>query len=107
MSGGSYNYLYCKETGEFFNLDSINSLSDMADMLLKEGYEDVSRDVARLIEYIKSAWIRVDVLREQLSDVMRSVEWFDSGDFGRDTLREHIEMYRLDKEDLKEGARNE
>jgi hypothetical protein len=34
---------------------------------------------------------------------MRSVEWFDSGDFGRDTLREHIEMYRLDKEDLREG----
>ena len=103
MSGGSYDYLYCKETEAFFKLDNINYLSDMADMLLKEGYEDVSRDVVRLIEYIKSAWFRVDVLREQLSDVMRSVEWFDSGDFGRDTLREHIEMYRLDKEDLKEG----
>lgn len=104
MSGGSYDYLYCKQTYELFQLESISYLSEMADMLLKEGYEDVSRDVVRLIEYIKSAWIRVDVLREQLSDVMRSVEWFDSGDFGRDTLREHIEMYRLDKEDLKEGV---
>lgn len=103
MSGGSYDYLYLKETEDFFKLDNISYLSEMADMLLKEGYEDVSRDVVRLIEYIKSAWIRVDVLREQLSDVMRSVEWFDSHDIGPDTLKEHIEMYRLDKEDLKEG----
>jgi len=106
MSGGSYDYLYLKETEDLFKLDNINYLSDMAVVLSKEGYEDVSRDVVRLIEYIKSAWNRVDVLREQLSDVMRSVEWFDSLDFDLDTLKEHIEMYRLDKKDLKEGDGN-
>lgn len=107
MSGGSFDYLYLKETEEFFSLDSINSLTDMAVILKKEGYEDVSKDVFRLVGYIKSARTEVDILRKQLKDVMRSVEWFDSHDYGEDTLREHIEMYRLDKEDLKEGDEDE
>ena len=103
MSGGSFNYLYCKDTEEFFSLDNIDYLTDMAVILKKEGYEDVSKDVFRLIRYIKSARTEVKILRKQLKDVMRSVEWFDCGDFGPDTLREHIEMYRSSKKDLKEG----
>lgn len=105
MSGGSYDYLYCKETSELFQLQNIGYIVDMADVLRRKGYEDVARDMLRLSEYLKSAWNRVDVLSDQLKDVMRSVEWFDCGDFGPDTLREHIEMYRLgpDKKDLKEG----
>jgi len=97
MSGGSFDYLYCKDTEEFFGLDSINSLTDMAVILKKEGYEDVSKDVFRLVGYIKSARTEVDILRKQLKDVIHSVEWFDSHDYGEDTLREHIEMYRSSK----------
>lgn len=106
MSGGSFDYLYCKDTEEFFSLDSINSLIDMAVILKKEGYEDVSKDVFRLVGYIKSARTEVDILRKQLKDVIHSVEWFDCGDFGPDTLKEHIEMYMSSKKDREEGEEN-
>ena len=106
MSGGSFNYLYCKDTEEFFALDSINSLVDMAVILKKEGYEDVSKDVLRFVGYIKSARTEVDILRKQLKDVIHSVEWFDSHDYGEDTLKEHIEMYRSSKKDWEEGEEN-
>lgn len=105
MSGGSFDYLYCKDTEEFFALNSINSLIDMAVILKKEGYEDVSKDVFRLVGHIKSARTEIDIHRKQLKDVIRSVEWFDSHDFGPDTLREHIEMYRSSKK--KEGDKND
>ena len=94
MSGGSYDYLYCKETSELFQLQNIANIDDMADVLRRKGYEDIARDMLRLAEYLKSAWNRVDVLSDQLKDVMRSVEWYESCDFGEDTLKEHLEDYR-------------
>lgn len=94
MSGGSYDYLYCKETYRLFDPMYTSYIEDMADRCLELGCEDVARDLQRLYQYIKSAQIRVDVLREQLKDVMRSVEWYDSGDFGKDNFMEHIERYR-------------
>lgn len=98
MSGGSYNYLFCKEAS--YLLDNVGDLEDMSEILIKEGYEDVALDMCRLVEYIKSAKIRIDVLSHQLSGVMKAVEWYDSCDIGKDTLKERIEEYRrgTDKE---------
>jgi len=98
MSGGSHDYLYCKETSELFQLQNIANIDDMATILRHKGYEDIARDMLRLAEYIKSAWTRVDVLSDQLKDVMRSVEWYESGDFGDGTLEEHLNDYRMGKE---------
>jgi hypothetical protein len=94
VSGGSYDYLYCKEAQELFNPYYTGLIDDMADVLLSMGYEDIARDMRRLSEYIKAAYNRVDVLSEKLKDVMRSVEWYESCDFGEDTLKEHLEDYR-------------
>lgn len=92
MSGGSYDYLYCKEVSELMN--SVADLEDMSETLIKEGYEDVALDMVRLTEYIKSANIRISVLSRQLRDVMKAVEWYDSCDIGKDTLNKQIEEYR-------------
>jgi hypothetical protein len=92
MSGGSYNYLYCK--GASYLLDNVGYLEEMGEVLLKEGYEDVALDMFRLVEYIKSAKIRIDVLSTQLSDVMKAVEWYESCDIGKNSLKESIEKYR-------------
>ena len=92
MSGGSHNYLCYAEMP-----DIIGRTADMEEMeqnLIELGYIDVAKDVRRLIEYCKSAQIRIEVLFEQLENVFHDVEWYHSGDIGRETLIERLEQYR-------------
>ena len=94
MSGGSYDYLYCKECYELFAYSNVRTLEEMESRFLELGYEDVAKDFRRLIEYIKSANNRVEVLGGQLNEMMHDIEWYDSGDIGADTLAERVEKYR-------------
>ena len=94
MSGGSYDYLFCKETCELFNYSNIRTLEEMESRFLGLGYDDIAKDFRRLIEYIKSANNRVEVLGNQLNGLMHDIEWYDSGDIGADTLAKRVEKYR-------------
>lgn len=94
MSGGSYDYLFCKETCELFNYRNIRTLEEMESRFLGLGYDDIAKDFRRLIEYIKSANNRVEVLGNQLNNLMHDIEWYDSGDIGEDTLAKRVEEYR-------------
>ena len=94
MSGGSWNYLYSKEIDELMNGSSTELLQDMVDRLNSAGFKDVAKDTQRLVEYIKSASIRIETLFETLSPVFKAVEWFDSGDWGEETLNNEILKYR-------------
>ena len=105
MSGGSYDYLYCKEPHELFAYHNIRILEEMESRFLELGYEDVAKDFRRLIEYIKSANNRVEVLGGQLNEMMHDIEWYDSGDIGADTLAERVEKYR--QVDTPQNERNE
>lgn len=98
MSGGSFNYLYNKEPQELMEYYNIARLQEMADILSMLGYDDIARDMQRLVEYLKTAYNRIDVLSGQLSDVMHAIEWERSGDYGRDNLIKHLEDYRNSKE---------
>lgn len=92
MSGGSWNYLYCKDIDEI--MTSVEDLQDMSDRLVTLGYTDIAQDTQRLVEYIKSASIRIETLFEALSPAFKAVEWFDSGDWGEETLNNEILKYR-------------
>ena len=94
MSGGSYDYMFCKETYELFNYGNIRMLEEMESRFLGLGYDDIAKDFRRLIEYNKSANNRVEVLGNQLNDMMHDIEWYDSGDIGEDTLAKRVEEYR-------------
>jgi hypothetical protein len=94
MSGGSWNYLFCKDIDELMNGSSTELLQDMVDRLNSAGFKDVAKDTQRLVEYIKSASIRIETLFEALSPVFKAVEWFDSGDWGEETLNNEILKYR-------------
>lgn len=98
MSGGYYEYLCFKGPEELMNSFNIKNMEKMCDMLLKLGYDDIARDMQRLIEYCHTAYNRIDVLKEQLNDVMYAIEWYDSGDYGIDNLKKHLEDYRNGKE---------
>ena len=97
MSGGSYDYLFCKESDELFTSHNVRILEEMEQNFIKLGFIDVAKDFRRLIEYIKSANNRVEVLSSQLNGMMHDIEWYDSGDIGADTLAERVEQYRLDR----------
>lgn len=92
MSGGSYDYLYCKEVEELFR--EIGYIDDMSDKLEKMDYLDVARDMRRLSEYIKTAYNRIDVLAEQLRPIMKAVEWYSSCDYGLEDVEKAIAKYR-------------
>lgn len=92
MSGGSYDYLYCKDTEEL--LDKANDIDDMAATLIKMGHLDVAKDMTRLAEYIRSAYIRIDTLSQQLKPIMKAVEWYESNDIGADGLQKAVDKYR-------------
>ena len=97
MSGGSLNYLYDKEPEELFH--HIHEMEEVEAELIYQGAEDIARDVRRLIEYVKSAEIRIGVLSEQLNDIFHAVEWYHSADYGKGTLQKHIEQYRTGKKE--------
>ena len=99
MSGGSWNYLYLKEIDDLMQRSNIETLEEMADYLNQNGYEDVAKDTRRLVEYIRSAKIRVETLFEMLSPVFKAVEWYYSADWGKYKVDEAIEEYRNGKGD--------
>lgn len=92
MSGGSYDYLYSRDTEEMFS--RAVDIEDMAETLEKLNYFDVARDMRRLSEYIRSAYNRVDVLSGQLKPIMKAVEYYESGDISAESLENKIEKYR-------------
>lgn len=94
MSGGSFDYLFSKETAELLEDYNIGNIEEMADRLMQSGYKDVAKDMQRLAEYCKSANLRISVLSEELSDVMHAIEWCASGDWGEDRIFNAVEKYR-------------
>lgn len=94
MSGGSFDYLCYKDVPELMEPSGISELESMVQHLQEYGYEDIARDTQRLIEYIQSASIRIEVLSENLNGVFHAVEWHESGDICRDTMIAELEKYR-------------
>lgn len=93
MSGGSLNYLYCKdEVNELLN--AIPDMEYVEKYLIEEGYKDISMDVRRLIEYILIATNKIKCLSSQLSPVFKAVEWYESGDYSKETLIKVLDKYR-------------
>lgn len=92
MSGGSFNYLCFSEFPEI--MCRTDELEQMEQILIEKGYDDIAKDVHRLVEYCKSATVRIGVLFEQLNSVLHDVEWYESGDIGDQSLKETLEKYR-------------
>lgn len=94
MSGGSWNYLYSADIEDLMSGRKLDDLQRMTDRLASDGYTDVAKDVQRLVEYVRSATVRIETLFEMLKPVLKAVEWYDSGDYGKSDVLEAIEEYR-------------
>lgn len=92
MSGGSLNYLYCKDAEDLFQ--HYEDLKYAEQVLIDRGYMDIAKDVRRLLEYLYTAQNRIDVLNDQLKDVFYAIEWCASSDIGEEDLIKYLEEYR-------------
>ncbi len=88
MSGGSYNYLYCHVDG----LDGRRGdIRRMAERLEDLGYApEVAADTRKVLALLDEA----EAVAGRLEDVWHDVEWWDSGDYGEDTVRKTITAYQ-------------
>jgi len=95
MSGGSWDYLYCKGAREL--LDSIDTLKDMADRLTELNCPtEAGKTLAirSLVELVRDQLWSLDKSIDSIRDVWKAVEWLDSRDIDQDEFKERIEENR-------------
>ncbi|SDZ82280.1 hypothetical protein SAMN05192529_102146 [Arachidicoccus rhizosphaerae] len=85
MSGGSYNYL-CDQDVCY---PGYGDIKDMIARLKQLGGEKPAKDAKKAINMLRKA---EDILGK-LSPVFKSVEWYDSNDWGIDSVKEAISEY--------------
>lgn len=66
-------------------------------IFLENDAADVAKDVRRLIEYVLSAKNRIEVMWENLREVFKAIEWYQSADSGKDRVDRAIAAYRGEK----------
>lgn len=96
MSGGYYNYLYCRIDSL---IDREYDLEEMANDLADLGYAyDAALATGKLISKIRQ--FKKDIIKnsESLSEVWKAMEYWRSGDWGEDSLKEALDKYREGKE---------
>jgi hypothetical protein len=95
MSGGSYDYLYCKDVGDLINGEGGGNLERMADCLAQLGYaDDAAKETLEVLLEIRQARNRIDTRTKRLSEVWRAIEWWDSCDSSEDGLLNALATYR-------------
>lgn len=98
MSGGAYNYIYQRDVMDL--LERKEELYDIIKSLNQHGYDDIAEDTKELfykIGDIKNKIQEVERYREALENVFKAVEWYESGDYSKDTMIEILEGYRKSK----------
>jgi hypothetical protein len=92
MSGGSYNYLCCKESYDIH--ERKEELNQMRDRLIELGFTDAAGETESVLLMLQSFEVRLQTRIDRLKDVWRSVEWMDNGDSGLDGVQYSVEQYR-------------
>lgn len=81
MSGGSFGYLAFKDADDLPN----QSLREMAEALRDLGFEDAAQETERYIRPEPD---------QALKDLWHAVEWYCSGDYGKDRAQAEYQEYQ-------------
>lgn len=92
MSGGSYNYLCYKDSGNIN--EGRQDAHEMRDRLTELGYLDAAKETESVILMLDAFEVRLQARIDRLNEVWRAVEWCDSGDSGEDGVKKAVEKYR-------------
>jgi len=92
MSGGSYDYLYSRDSDELFGYSGV--LEEMADRLAKLGYADAAaQETLWILLEMRAFQNRINTVKDRLRDVWQAVEWWDSCDSNEKCLKEAVKEY--------------
>ena len=97
MSGGSYNYLCFKDSGDIGA--AAGDLAQMAKRLNGLGYAPRAAAATKRVLAILSDDGAIAAAIDDLSDVWHAVEWADSCDWSEDRMRAEIERYETRQKD--------
>lgn len=92
MSGGSWDYMFGWEAEKF--IAKAGDLAGMARRLMQLGFPDAAAAMEEFSLLVAHARMQVETRKDVLRDVMHAVEWFDSGDSGKESLAEQIRKWR-------------
>ncbi|SKM81958.1 Uncharacterised protein [Mycobacteroides abscessus subsp. massiliense] len=94
MSGGSFDYLYCKDLDDV--LGAMGSLHEMADTLdASFPGSRAARDTRALVDrfnQLHADWEAAPL--KDLRSVWHAVEWWKSCDWSRDRAQKAVDEYR-------------
>ena len=85
MSGGSYEYLYCKQLTEGEYL-----VAQMANSLKEDGHKDAANRTKKVLKKMKE----IQQLQMELADVWQAQEWYESCDYGPGDVTEAVRKWR-------------
>lgn len=95
MSGGSFNYLYCKDVDQL--LEAREQLDAMRDALVERGLSDVVAEHDAIVKYLRNLQSQMDGLEKivgRLSPIWKAIEWHASHDWGPERVELAVEAYR-------------
>lgn len=82
MSGGSHEYVCWRDSDELFTIGTIKNLRDIADSLRALGHDVAASMVDHHADVIGACLQAVGDRQDRLADLLKAVEWHDSGDWG-------------------------
>ena len=91
MSGGSFDYLYSKSIDELVN--NPWAIKEMAEALIREGFLDAGHATLGFHLYILAMRNVAEKIQEELEQIWRDMEWWKSGDSGRDRVEEAVRKW--------------
>lgn len=94
MSGGSFDYLYCKDLDELLTHEK--DIQKMADALAEIGEPNATAaaiETQRLLTNIRIFKTRINAGLQMLQPVWKAMEWWKSGDHGKPEFDEALEGF--------------
>ncbi|GAB4582608.1 hypothetical protein [Nocardia sp. IFM 10818] len=88
MSGGKYDYIHSANLIEFGAMDTLETVRDRLNGLVDAG--DAAQEVQHILDALNAAVER----RDALAEVLRALEWWDSGDYDEGQFREALAKFR-------------
>lgn len=89
MSGGAYDYLFCRD--ELYLVNDASNVESMIEDAVRAGVNEEA--IAALKTFLGNIK-KLAEEKKKLEDLLHAAEWYASGDYGDETFRESADEYR-------------